>query len=152
MAADEARLLDQIRRPNRPRAEAQMRDGDRAGLLRVVDEVALRERVRLLADDLDRVLVGADRAVGAQAEEDAARHVGGLEVELAIPLERRVADVVDDADGEVALGPRSAQFVEHRARHRRRELLRRQAVAAADDDRVAVESLVAGRATFVAAP
>jgi hypothetical protein len=58
------------------RAEAQVRDRDRAGLLGVVDEVALGEVVRVLADDLDAVLVGADRAVGAQAVEQGAHHVG----------------------------------------------------------------------------
>ena len=41
VAADEAGLPDQIRRPDRRRAETQVRDRDRARLLRVVDEVAL---------------------------------------------------------------------------------------------------------------
>ena len=41
MAGDEVGLADQVGRADRPRAEAQVRDGDRAGLLRVVDEVAL---------------------------------------------------------------------------------------------------------------
>ena len=43
--------------------------------------------------------------------------------------------VVDDADGEVTLGVRLGELVEDRLHHRRRELLRRQAVAAGDDPR-----------------
>ena len=56
VAADEARLRDEVGRLDRLRAEAQVRDRLRARLLRVVDEVALRVQV-LLAEDLDRVLV-----------------------------------------------------------------------------------------------
>ena len=133
MAGDEVCLPDQVRRADRPRAEAQVRDGHRARLLRVVDEVALGVVRRLLADDLDRVLVGADRAVRAQAEEHAPRHVVRLDVQVAVVRQRRVRDVVDDADGEVVARRRPAQLVEHAVDHRRRELLRRQAVAAADD-------------------
>ena len=42
-----------------------------AGLLGVVDEVALGAVRRVVADDLDGVLVGADGAVGAEAVEEA---------------------------------------------------------------------------------
>ena len=75
VAGDEGRAVDQVGGADRLRAEAQVRDGDRAGLLRVVDEVALGVVVRLLADDLDGVLVGADRAVGAEAVEERAHGV-----------------------------------------------------------------------------
>ncbi len=71
MAGDEIGLADQVDRANRLRAEAQVRDGHRAGLLRVIDEVALRVVVGVLADDLDGILVGADRAVRAQPVEHA---------------------------------------------------------------------------------
>ena len=80
-----------------------MGDGDRAGLLRVVDEVSLREEIRLLADDLDRVLVGAHRAVGAETVEHRRRDIGLLGSERRIPRERRVRHVIHDADGEVTL-------------------------------------------------
>ena len=69
MARDEPGLRDQIGRPDRTGARAQVGDRRRARLLGVVDEVALRVAVGLLADDLDRVLVGAHRAVGAEAVE-----------------------------------------------------------------------------------
>ena len=51
-----------------------MRNRDRAGFLRVVDEVALRVIIRVLADDLDGILVRADRAVRAQAVEQRPHH------------------------------------------------------------------------------
>ncbi len=76
VAADEVGRGDQIRRVNGPRTKAQMRGGQRAGLLGVIDEVALRVIGRLFADDLDRVLVRADRAVGTEAVEHRAHHIG----------------------------------------------------------------------------
>ena len=47
VAADEARLLHEVGRPDRLRPEAQVRDRLRARLLRVVDEVALRVQALL---------------------------------------------------------------------------------------------------------
>ena len=69
MAADERCLGDEVRRGDRLGPEPQMRNRHGSGLLRVIDEVALRPELRLLADDLDRVLIRADGAVGAEAEE-----------------------------------------------------------------------------------
>ena len=135
VAGDEIGLPDQVRGLDRPRAEAQVRDGDRAGLLRVVDEVALRVQRRVLADDLDRVLGRADGAVRAEAVEHGARGALLLGVEGFVDRQREVGHVVDDADGEVALGRFLAQLVERGLGHRRREFLRRQAVAPADDAR-----------------
>ena len=51
-------------------AEPQVRHRHRARLLRVVDEVALRVQVGLLADELHRRLGRAHRAVAAQSVED----------------------------------------------------------------------------------
>ena len=75
VAGDEVGRLDQVGRMDRPLAEAQVRDRLRAGLVRVVDEVALRVQRRIFGDDLHAVLVGADRAVGAQAVEHRAHDV-----------------------------------------------------------------------------
>ena len=108
----------------------------RAGLLGVVDEVALGEQVRALADDLHRRLVRADGAVRAEAVEqglDLARRP--RVAERRVDREAEVGDVVVDADREVALRLRGEQLVEDRLDHRRRELLGGQAVAAADDAR-----------------
>jgi hypothetical protein len=87
LQATKSAVPDQVGRANGPRAEPQVRCGDRAGLLRVVDEVALREVLGLLADDLDRVLVRADGAVGPETDENAAADFRRLKVE--IRLERR---------------------------------------------------------------
>ena len=113
VAGDEVRPLDEVRGTDLPRPEAQVRDRDRAGLLRVVDEVALGVVVRLLADDLDRVLVRADGAVAAEAEEHAAHHVVRLDVELRIDRQGEMGHVVDDADGEVDLGRALGKLIEH---------------------------------------
>ena len=149
MAGDEAGAIDQVGRADRTRARAQVRDRDRAGLLRVVDEVALHVEVGLLADDLDRVLVGADRAVGAEAVEHRRRRRRPARCRTTRSHgERRVRHVVDDADGEVVLRRVLRELVEDRLHHRRRELLRRQPVAAADDARLRCERRRAFGARF----
>ena len=135
--------------------EAQVRGGDGAGLLRVVDEVALRVVVGLFADDLDGVLVGAHGAIGAQAVEQGAHGAGLFGGEFGVVVQAGVGDVVVDADGEVVLGRRLQQFVEDALHHGRGEFLGGQAVAAADHlladahfgqrgDDVAVERLAGG--------
>ena len=63
--------------------------GDGARLLRVVHEVTLGEAVGLLADDLDGVLVRADRAVGAEPEEDRPQRVRRLDIEAVVHLQRQ---------------------------------------------------------------
>ena len=104
VAGDEFGVADQIGRLDRMRAEAQMADGHRARLLRIIDEVALGIQVGGFGDDLDGVLVGAHGAVGAQAEEDGAAHVLGLQLEVFVPGQGQAGDIVVDADGEAALG------------------------------------------------
>jgi len=59
MYTNEAGLRDLIGGVDGTRAEAQMRDGAGAGLLGIIDEIALSAVGRLFADDLDRVLIGA---------------------------------------------------------------------------------------------
>ena len=133
VAGNEAGALNQVGRAHRFWAEAQVADGHRAGLLRVVHEVALGPVVRLFADDLDAVLVGADGAVGTQAVEQAAGRLGRFDAVGRIVGQAEVGDVVIDADGEALLGIRLGEFVEHRLNHRRGEFLGRQAIATADD-------------------
>src|SRR5574341_192752 len=138
--------FDQVWRTDRLRPEAQMGGRHRARFLRVVDEVALREIVGLFADDLDRVLVGTDRAVRAEAEEHATHRLGRLDREGGIHLEAGVRDIVNNADREVVLrlsrrviplrGTLTrpyVQFIQRRLEHGRRELFGRQAVASTDD-------------------
>ncbi len=101
MARDEAGLLDQVAGADRLAAEAQVRNGHRAGLLRVVHEIALRVIVRVLADDLDRVLVRADRAVGAQTVEDGAHGGRIFRCKRRIHVQAAMRNVVVDADDEM---------------------------------------------------
>ena len=130
MAADEARAPDEIGRTEVARPEAQERDRDGARLLGIVDEVALRVVLGFLADDLDGVLVGAHRAVGAEAEEDGAHYVLPSMSNSASTSSERCGDVVDDADGEVAAcGCGRASSSIDRLDHRRGEFLRGQSVA-----------------------
>ena len=69
MAGHEVSLVDVVGALDGLVAEAQVRNGDAAGLLGVVLEVSLYVLVGVVADDLDGVLVGADGAVAAQAPE-----------------------------------------------------------------------------------
>ena len=136
MAGHELGLFNQVRRLDRMRAETQVRHRHRAGLLRVIDEVALRIVVGALGDDLDRVLVGADGAVRTQTEEHRPLHTFELGVERGIRRQREMGDVVGDADGELRLRLVLLEFIEDSLGHSAVELLRRQAIAAADDDRI----------------
>src|ERR1700737_2945073 len=115
MAGDEIRRADQIWSVDRLWSEAQVRDSNRAGLLRVIDKVALGKQVGSLANDLDRVLVRADRSVGAQAIEQAAHGAGGFDIEASrVDRQAGMTDVVVDTDGEVLLWFRQGQVVEDR--------------------------------------
>ena len=161
VAGHEVRLVDEVRALDRPRAEADVRGGDRTGLPRVVDEVALRVHRRVLADDLHRTAVGAHGAVAAQAEEHGPRHVVAFGREIVVRVEAQEGHVVLDADDEPRLRLGLRQFVVHGLHVGRREFLRAQAVAAADDlrqrtvptlghrrDDVLVERLAVGARLF----
>ena len=147
VAGHEVRLLDEVGGADGAGAEAQVGDRDGARLLGVVDEVALGVVLRLLADDLDGVLVGAHRAVGAEAEEDGAHAVVGVDVEVGVDRDRGVGHVVHDADREVVARALAAdELVEDRLHLRGGEVLRGEAVAPAHHHRVDGEGAEAGLA------
>ena len=139
VAGHQLGALDQIGRPDRPLADAQMRDGGGAGFLRVVDEVGLAVQACGLTDDPDRVLVGADGAIGAQAVEQRLKAlspalpcgVAAGQLPGGIHRQGAVGHVVVDAHREMVAGRLGREVVEHRLHHRRCELLGGQAVAAA---------------------
>ena len=152
MAGHQRGTLHQVGGTDRPRPEAQMRHRHRAGLLRVVDEVGLHEQLGALADDLDRALVAAHGAIGAQAIDDRP-HLTGIAgagpfgSETGIQRQRAKRHIVVDADTEMVQGPAGAQIlavsrfkagnrfkaaqqvIADRLHHRRRELLRGQPIA-----------------------
>ncbi len=105
MAGNEVSLVDVVRALDGLVAEAQVADGDAAGLLGVVLEVRLNVLVGVVADDLDGVLVCADGAVAAETPELAldGAFCRGIRA-VAVFLKREVRDVVDDADSELMLG------------------------------------------------
>ncbi len=104
MATDEIGRLHQIGRADRFRPKPQMGNGLRTGFLGVVDEIPLGVKVGIVADDLDRVLVGADRAVRAQPIKHGPHHFIGLDHEVRIDIQTGVGHIVDDADGKMVLG------------------------------------------------
>ena len=131
VAGDEVRLGDQIGRADRLRTEAQVRHGDGSRLLGVVNEVALRVVVGILANDLDGVLVRAHRAIGSEAIEQSPHHAvrfGGIR---RVVVEAGVTHVVVDADREILFWCGRSQVVIHRLDHRRSEFLGRQPVTSA---------------------
>ena len=134
VAGDKVRLINIVGAADRAVAEAKMRDRHAARLLGVVLEVGLHVLVGVVADDLDGVLVRADRAVAAQAPElafDGPRRRGVRAV--GVLRQREVGHVVDDADGELASGLVLRKLGEHGERGRGRGVLATQAVAAADN-------------------
>jgi len=123
MAADEARLADQVGGLDRGRPEPQVRDRLRPRLLRVVDEVGLGVPRRIGAEDLDAVLVRPHRSIRAQPEEQRPHRLGGLDVQDRVERQAGAGDVVGDADREPRPGPVPAELGEDSGHHARGELL-----------------------------
>ena len=121
VAGDEIRFGDQVCGTNRIRAEAEVGNGDRAGFLRVVNKIALREIAGSFADDLDGVFVGADGAVRAEAVEQGANGARIFGREIGIVGEAGVRYVIDDADREMIFRFRLLQFIEYGFHHCGRE-------------------------------
>ena len=69
--------LDAVGRPDRPGSDAQVRHRDRASLFGVVHEVTLHEQGCALADNANRGLAGAHRAVAAEAVQHRPHLAGG---------------------------------------------------------------------------
>jgi hypothetical protein len=116
-----------------------MRRGDRAGLLRVIDEVTLHIIRGAGADDLDGVFVGTHGAVRTETVEECEDGAGILGRKSGIVVQAGVGHVVLNADGEMVLGLRLLQFVEDSLHHGGRELFGREPVAPTNDERVVCE-------------
>jgi hypothetical protein len=106
--------LDQVGGADRPGPKRRCDTVTRAGLLRIVDEVALGWIAGSSPRISIAVLVGAHRAVGAEAVEDGAEHLVPFRLEGRVVLEHVAAgDVVDDAHREAV--PRAIGRVASRA-------------------------------------
>ena len=97
----EVGLADQVGRGDGGLPEAEVRDGDSSRLLGIVGEVPLGVHIRVVADDLDGVLVGPNGSVGSQPPEDTADNVLGLRVDLLVHRDGAVGHIVVDPDREV---------------------------------------------------
>ena len=84
--------------------KSQVRNGNTAGFLRVVHKMSLGIEFRIVADDLNGVLVGAYRSVGTQAVELALNHIVGKNGNVVRYLQAGVRHVVVDADGKSVFG------------------------------------------------
>ena len=129
---------NKIGRRNGVVAEAQVRRGVTARLLRVVREVCLTVLVGRTADYLDRVLVGTHRSVGAQTEEESLERTALGHRYLCADGDRVHRNVVDDTNREVVLGLGGGEIVVHGKHLCRRGVLRRETVASADNHRAIV--------------
>ncbi len=132
MAGHEAGLGDQVAGAQRSGPEAQVGNGNGAGFFRIVNEIALRVVVGFLANDLDRILVGADGSIRAQSEEERAHRAGDFGRKLGIVIQASMSDVVVNANCKVILYVRLRELVENTLHHRRRKLFRCKSVAPAD--------------------
>ena len=137
MACNEVCLVDVVRALDLLVAEAQMADGDAAGLLGVVLEVSLNVLVGVVADDLDGVLVSADGAVAAETPELALNGAFCRGGGSSLFGQREVSHVVNNADGELTLHLVLLKLVVNGKDGGRRSVLRAEAVAAADHLNVA---------------
>ena len=133
MAGNEVGLVDVVRALDRLVAEAQMAHRHAAGLLRVILEVGLHVLVGVVADDLDGVLVRADRAVTAQTPELALDGAGRCGGRCGLLGKGHVGHVVNDAQRELALHLALREFFVHGKDRGGRRVLAAQAVAAAND-------------------
>ena len=99
MAGDEVSVANQIAAADRLIAKAQVALGDAAGLFAVVLEVGLYIFVGMVTDNLDGVLVGADRTVRAETPELATAGTGRYDVDFLADGQGAMGYVVVDADG-----------------------------------------------------
>ena len=131
MASDEVCRVDKIGRLNGLIAETEVRNGDAAGLFGVVEEVTLNELIRMVAYNLNRVLVRADGTVRAETVELAGNGALRSRDNVFGEVERSVGDIVVNTDGEVVLRLVLFEVLVNRVNHGRVEFLGTQTVSAA---------------------
>ena len=127
-------FLNQVGRPDRVGTEPQVRNRSGARFLRVVHEIALCVVVGIIADDLDRVLIGTDRTVGTKTEKQSLEYLLVTVPALGLcKVETRVGDVVMDADREMILWLLIIQLLKDAFNHPRSKLFGRKPEPTVDD-------------------
>ena len=133
VAGHEVGLIDQVGRTDGRVAETQIGNGDTAGFLRVVAEVSLSVHIRVVADNLDGVLVGADRSVRAKAPEAAGNRALGRDIMVLADGQGEMGHIVVNANGETLFGIRLLKLVENSEDLSRGRFFGAEAVTSADD-------------------
>ena len=146
MASDKVSFArgDEVGSANWLWTESQMRNGDGAGFLRVILKVALGVVGGLITNDLDRVLVRTDSAIGTETKEDRLDHVVFQDLERGVVINTEVGDIIYDTDGEAVLGLILGKLVEDALDHRWGEILGRKTITTTGNQR----HLLAGRSAL----
>ena len=103
MTCDKVRLADKIRLADFFLSETQVRGGNRTRFFGVVHEIGLRVVFGRFTDDLDGVLVGADRTVGTESVEHRLVHTGIVNMEVVIIGKACMRNIIVNTDGKVGL-------------------------------------------------
>ena len=141
VASHEVSLVDVVGGLDGLVAEAQVGNGDTAGLLGVVLEVSLNVLVSVVTDNLDGVLVSANGAVAAQTPELALDGALSSGVGGNLLVQGQVSDIVHDANGELVLGSVLCQLLVDGEDGSGMGILGTQAVTAANDGHIVAAGL-----------
>ena len=101
-----------------------MGHGNAAGLLGVIEEVTLGKHIRIVADNLNGVLVGANGAVGAQAPKLTRGGACRGSVRVLGHRQGQVGHIVFNGQSELRLGLGRNHIVVHSDNMRRHGVLR----------------------------
>ena len=145
VAGHEVSLVDVVGAADGLVAETQVADGHAAGLLGVILEVCLNILIRMVADDLDGVLVSADGAVAAQTPELALLGASSCGDGSGLDFrQRQEGDIIGDTQSEALLGLILLQLLEQSKDGGRRGILAAQTVTAAGQNDIVQASLTQG--------
>ena len=131
----EVGFIDQIGRRNRRLAKAQVGYGDTAGFLGIIGKICLGIHVRMVADDLDSRLVGADRTITTEAPEFAGRRASRCRIDILGDRQGRIGYVVGNGNGEMIFRRILFQVFEDAEDMGRCRILAAEAGTAAYDER-----------------
>ena len=115
--------------------ETQVRTSETTGFLRVVREISLTVFIRVITDNLHRVLVSAYRTVGTQTVELSLEHTLTAQGDLFLLRQRSESNVIHDTDRELVLRHRQRQVLEYGQDLSRSRILRTQTITATYDNR-----------------